>query len=392
MIKVPGFLASGVASGIKKNKKKDLALIYSEVTARAAGVFTKNIVKAPPVLIGMDRIKSGRCQAVLINSGIANAFTGKEGLGDSLRITKYLSQALGIEENLVIPSSTGVIGGRLPVDKMKKALPKLLKELREDGLMDVADGIMTTDAFPKYASAEVTIGRKKGTVCAIGKGAGMIAPDMATMLCYILTDVNVSKRALSKALRNSVNNSFNKIIVDGDTSTNDTVLLLSSGALGNTAVKESGADYKKFERAVTEAAAQVAEMIVQDGEGATKTVKIIVKGARTEKDAQKIARTLGTSALVKTAFFGEDPNWGRIVAAAGRAGVDFDPDKIDLYFGEHKILSNSKEVMDEKKAQKVLKNPKFDVILNIKSGKASSFVIASDLTYEYIKINAHYRT
>jgi len=220
----------------------------------------------------------------------------------------------------------------------------------------------------------------------------MIAPDMATMLCYIMTDINVGKRALSKALRNAVNNSFNKIIVDGDTSTNDTVLLLSSGALGNTAVKESGADYKKFERAVTEAAAQVAEMIIQDGEGATKTVKIIVKGARTEKDAQQIARTLGTSALVKTAFFGEDPNWGRIVAAAGRAGVDFDPDKIDLYFGEHKILSNSKEVMDEKKAQRILKNPKFDVILNIKSGKASSFVIASDLTYEYIKINAHYRT
>lgn len=392
MIKIPGFLGSAISSGVKKNGKKDLALIYSEVPAKGAGVFTKNIVKAPPVLLGMDRIKSGYCQAVLVNSGVANAFTGDIGLQDSIATSKDAAKHLGIAESLVIPSSTGVIGGRLPIDKMKKALPKLVSELREDGFLDFADGIMTTDAFPKYAVKRVTIGKKKGTIAVIAKGAGMISPNMATMLAYILTDFNISKRALTKALKNTVNNSFNKIIVDGDTSTNDTVLILANGKLGNNLIKETGVDYNKLEKALTEASSEVAEMIVRDGEGATKVAKIIVKGAKTEKDAEKIARTLGTSSLVKTAFFGEDPNWGRIVAAAGRAGVDFDPDKIDLFFDDQKILSNSKEVMNEKKAQSILKKPKFEVTLNIKSGKASSFVVASDLTFEYIKINAHYRT
>lgn len=392
MIKVPGFLGGAVSSGVKKKNKKDLALIFSEVPAKAAGLFTTNIVKAPPVLLGMERVKSGMCQAVLINSGVANAFTGQLGLKDSIVTSKDAAKHLGIAETLVIPSSTGIIGGRLPIDKMKKAMPELVKNLREDGFLDVADGIMTTDAFPKYAVKKVTIGGKKGTIAVIGKGAGMIAPNMATMLAYILTDFNVSKRALTKALKNSVKNSFNKIIVDGDTSTNDTVLILANGKLGNALIKDSGDDYNKLEKALTETASEVAEMIVRDGEGATKVVKIIVKGAKTEKDAEKIARTLGTSPLVKTAFFGEDPNWGRIVAAAGRAGVDFDPDKIDLYFDNQKILSNSKEVMKEEKAQKVLKKPKFEVTIDIKSGKSSSFVVASDLTYDYIKINAHYRT
>ena len=392
MIKVPGFLGSAVSSGVKKKNKKDLALIFSEVPAKAAGLFTANIVKAPPVLLGMERIKSGMCQAVLINSGVANAFTGKLGLKDSIVTSKDAAKHLRIEETLVIPSSTGIIGGRLPIDKMKKAMPELVNTLREDGFIDVATGIMTTDAFPKYAVKKVTIGGKKGTIAVIGKGAGMIAPNMATMLAYILTDFNVSKRALTKALKNSVKNSFNKIIVDGDTSTNDTVLILANGKLGNALIKDSGDDYNKLEKALTETASEVAEMIVRDGEGATKVVKITVKGAKTENDAEKIARTLGTSPLVKTAFFGEDPNWGRIVAAAGRAGVDFDPDKIDLYFDNQKILSNSKEVMNEEQAQRVLKKPKFEVTIDIKSGKSSSFVIASDLTYDYIKINAHYRT
>jgi len=392
VIKVPGFLSSGVWSGVKKRGKKDLALIYSESPAKAAGVFTKNLVKAPPVVLGIERIKSGLCQAVLVNSGISNAFTGKDGLKRARSSSAFVARSLGIDENLVIPSSTGVIGGPLPLDKIKKAMPKLVKELREEGFMDFAQAIMTTDAFPKYVSTKIRIGNKTGTIAVIGKGAGMMAPNMATMLCYILTDISLSKRALSRALRSSVDKSLNKIIVDGDTSTNDTALLLSSGELGNKAVPLSGREYDKFEKALTEALTEVAEMTVADGEGATKTVKIIVKGAKTYKDAEKIARVLGTSALVKTAFFGEDPNWGRIVAAAGRAGVNFDPDKIGLYFGDHKVLSKSREVMDEKKARKILKNPKFEVTLNINSGKASSFVIASDLTFEYIKINAHYRT
>lgn len=392
MIKVPGFKGSGIWSGVKKTNRKDLALIFSEEPARAAGVFTTNIVKAPPVLLGMERIKSGFCQAVLINSGVANAFTGRQGLRDAVSTSRQLAKELGIDQKLVIPSSTGLIGGRLPVDKMKKAFPILVNELSEEGLDNVAEGIMTTDAFPKHASKKIKIDGKTGTVAAIGKGAGMIMPNMATMLAFIMTDFNVGKKTLSKALKNCVNNSFNKIIVDGDTSTNDTVLLLASGKAGNKAIKDRGADYEKFESAVTEVATEVAEMIVKDGEGATKIVKITVKGAKTEKDAARIARTLGTSLLVKTAFFGEDPNWGRIVAAAGRSGVKFDPDKLDLYFGKERILRNSKDIMNEKKAQAVMKKPKFDVTLDIKQGKASAFVIASDITFEYVKINAHYRT
>lgn len=392
MIKVPGFLGSGISSGIKKKGKKDLALIFSETPSRAAGVFTLNIVKAPPVLLGMERIKSGYCQAVVINSGTANAFTGEKGFADAVLTTKYVAKELGIDESLVIPSSTGVIGGRLPMDKIKKAVPGLVSGLSKDGFLKTAEAIMTTDAFPKYASTTIRAGESKGTICVIGKGAGMIMPNMATMLAYILTDINIGKRALSKALRNSVNNSFNKIIVDGDTSTNDTVLMLSNGKLGNKAIGETGAEYRKLEQAVAEAVSEVAKMIVKDGEGATKAVKIIVKGAKSEKDAEKVARTIGTSLLVKSAFYGEDPNWGRIVAAAGRAGVDFNPDRLDLYFGNQKILTNSKEVMDEPKAHKVLKDPEFTLTLDLKTGKASSFVITSDITFEYLKINAHYRT
>ena len=392
MIRVPGFAGSGISCGIKKRGKKDLALLFSEKPARAAGVFTTNIVKAPPVLVGMERIKSGLCQAVLVNSGVANAFTGKAGMKAALLTTECAAEELGIDRSLVIPSSTGVIGGPLPVEKIEKAMPHLVEELREDGLQDAAEAIMTTDAFPKLAITKVGIGGRTGTVCVIGKGAGMIMPNMAAMLAYILTDINVGRRALTKALGNVVDNSFNKIIVDGDTSTNDTVLMLANGKLGNTVLGTTGTLYRKFEQAVTEAASQVAEMIVKDGEGATKTVKIIVKGAKTVSDAEKVARTIGTSLLVKSALYGEDPNWGRIVAAAGRAGVDFDPDRLDLYLGDHKVLRNSKQVMDEAAALEVMKTPKFTITLDLKTGKRSSFVITSDITYDYLKINAHYRT
>jgi len=392
MIRVPGFAGSGISCGIKKRGKKDLALLFSEKPARAAGVFTTNIVKAPPVLVGMERIKSGLCQAVLVNSGVANAFTGKAGMKTALHTTECAADELGIDRSLVIPSSTGVIGGQLPVDKINKAMPHLVSELREDGLEDAAAAIMTTDAFPKLAITKVGIGGRTGTVCVIGKGAGMIMPNMATMLAYILTDINVGRRTLTKALGNVVDNSFNKIIVDGDTSTNDTVLMLANGKLGNTALGLTGTLYRKFEQAVTEVASEVAEMIVRDGEGATKTVKIIVKGAKSVSDAESVARTIGTSLLVKSALYGEDPNWGRIVAAAGRAGVDFDPDRLDLYIGDHKVLRNSKEVMDEARALEIMKTPKFSITLDLKTGKRASFVITSDITYDYLKINAHYRT
>ena len=392
MIEVPGFLSSGIYAGIKKKEKKDLGLIFSEVPARVAAVFTTNVVKAAPVVIAMDRVKDGLCQAVIVNSGNANACTAKRGIKDAELTTRIVANGLKIKESLVIPSSTGVIGEFLPVEKIEKAVPNLISSLRHDGLVDMAEAIMTTDQFPKYASSRLKINGKLGTICAIGKGAGMIAPQLATMLCFILTDINLTRRAMVKSLKSSVERSFNRIIVDGDTSTNDAVIMLSNGILGNKAIAEGDRMYKKFERALTELSTEIGEMIVRDGEGATKVVKILIKNAKTESQANLIARTLGSSILVKTAFYGEDPNWGRIIAAAGRAGVKFDPEKVDLYFGNYKVVRNGVEVMDGNKFEHVIRQPNFTVTVNIKSGKASSFVIASDITMEYLKLNAHYRT
>ncbi|MGB7291194.1 MAG: bifunctional glutamate N-acetyltransferase/amino-acid acetyltransferase ArgJ [Thermodesulfobacteriota bacterium] len=392
MIEVPGFLSSGIYAGIKKKQKKDLGLIFSQVPARVAAVFTTNVVKAAPVLIAMERVKGGFCQAIVVNSGNANACTAKRGIKDAELTTRIVANRLKIKESLVIPSSTGVIGEFLPVEKMEKAVPNLVSSLRHDGLVDMAESIMTTDQFPKYASSRLKINGKLGTICAIGKGAGMIAPQMATMLCFILTDINLTRRAMVKSLKASVETSFNRIIVDGDTSTNDAVIMLSNGILGNKAIAEGDRMYKKFERALTDLSTEIAEMIVRDGEGATKVVKIIIKNAKSESQANLIARTLGSSLLVKTAFYGEDPNWGRMIAAAGRAGVKFDPEKVDLYFGNYKVVRNGVEVMDGNKFEHVIKQPNFTITLDIKSGSASSFVIASDITMEYLKLNAHYRT
>ncbi|MGH7901652.1 MAG: bifunctional glutamate N-acetyltransferase/amino-acid acetyltransferase ArgJ [Thermodesulfobacteriota bacterium] len=392
MIKVPGFLSSSIYVGIKKKGGKDFGLIFSKVPAKVAGVFTTNVVKAAPVILGMERIKNGYCQAIVVNSGNANACTGKRGFKDASLTASLVARELGIRESLVIPSSTGVIGVPLPIQRIKSGVSDLVSKLSEDGLLGITEAMMTTDLFPKYTTAYIRLGSKVGTICALGKGAGMIAPQMATMLCFILTDVNIQKAALNKALLSAVENSFNKIIVDGDTSTNDTVLMLSNGTLGNEALRIGDKYYSTFQSAVNQITTQIANMIVKDGEGATKVVKIIVKGAKNEKDASKIANTIGTSLLVKTAFYGEDPNWGRLIAAAGRAGVKFDPQSVDLFFGEYKVVKNGIEVLNENIFQHVMKSPNFTITLDLKNGKASSFVITSDITMDYLKLNSHYRT
>ena len=392
MIKIPGFLGCGISSGIKRNGKKDLGLIFSTVTAKVAGVFTTNVVKAAPVILGIERVKGGRCQAIIVNSGNANACTGKKGLEDAISTARHVANKLGIDESLVIPSSTGVIGVPLPMVKIKNAIPELISKLSEDGLLDTTEAIMTTDKFPKFASAQMKVDGKFGTISAIGKGAGMIAPQMATMLCFILTDINLDLKAQKLALKNAVNNSFNRIIVDGDTSTNDTVLMLSNGVLENKPIKDGDKNFRKFERILTQLTTEIAEMVVRDGEGATKVVKIIVKGTRTEKDAENIARTIGSSLLVKTALYGEDPNWGRVLAAAGRAGVKFDPLKVDLFYRNYKVVRNGIEILDESKVNHILKQPNFPITLDLKSGKSGFFVIASDITIDYLKLNAQYRT
>ena len=392
MKNVPGFLLSGVSAGLKKDGKRDLALIFSTVPARASAIFTKNLIKGAPILVAEKRISGGFCQALIINSVNANAFTGQRGYEDSLEVANTLSGRLGIDESLVIPSSTGVTGERLRVGKIKKSIPRLIRGLGEDNIREAAEAIMTTDSFPKYASRQLAVGEKTATVSAVAKGAGMICPDMATMLCFIMTDLNIQRKALSKALGAAARGSFNAITVDGDTSPNDSVFILANGVLGNREVTEKGGDYGKFADVLSSLCGEIAEMIVSDGEGATKVVRISVTEARTGRDAEKIARTIATSQLVKTAFYGEDANWGRIVAAAGRAGVKFDPEKIKLYFDGTEVFADGVRSLPESRFARVFKKPSFTVTLSLGEGKAVYSLLTSDLSHEYVSVNSDYRT
>ena len=392
MKNTPGFLLSGVSAGLKKNEKKDLALVFSTVPAHVSAIFTKNLIKAAPLLVAEKRIVKGLCQAIIINSANANACTGERGYQDSLSVANAVSKRLDIEESLVIPSSTGVIGEKLPAGKIKKSIPKLVRGLGEGNAREAAEAIMTTDAFPKYAARQFSAGKKTATISAIAKGAGMICPNMATMLCFIMTDLNVGRKALSKALSVAADGSFNAMTVDGDTSTNDSVFILANGVLGNKETTEKSADYGKFVDALSSLCGEIAEMIVTDGEGATKVVRIRVTEAKTEGDAQKIARTIATSQLVKTAFYGEDANWGRIVAAAGRAGVKIDPEKIKLYFDETEVFSKGTRSQPESRFARVFKKPSFTVTLSLGEGKAAYSLLTSDLSHKYVSINSDYRS
>lgn len=346
------------------------------------------------MIIGQRKVKSGKCQAVVINSGIANVCTGKQGIKDANEITKAVAKELHIKDSLVIPSSTGLIGAFLTshLSKIKMSIPDIVNSLSEAGINDAAQAIKTTDAFIKMSSKKIKIDGKQGTITAIGKGAGMISPNMATMLCFAITDIALEKTAQDRLLKSAVNDSFNKITVDGDTSTNDTVLLLTNGYAGNKPIKFNGRNYKKVEDALNGVLSDVAYKIVEDGEGATKVARINIKGTKTIKDADKLAHTIGTSTLVKTALYGQDPNWGRILGAAGRAGVKFNPDKIDLYFGKHQVCKNGMAVMNEKKAAKYLKQKDIEITLDLNSGKKSSFILTSDLTVDYVKFNSDYTT
>jgi len=398
---VPGFKAAGIACGIKKNGNKDLALIYSEVPAVAAAVFTTNKIKAAPVLIDIQRIKKGLCQAVIINSGNANACTGKKGLDAAVKTVTLLEKQLGIKKGLVMVSSTGVIGEPLPIDKIKKGIPTLNSQLSTlnaaYGWGNAAEAIMTTDAFPKIVVEKGKVGDKEITILGIAKGAGMICPDMATMLAYIATDATIERKTLQTALNKAVDKSLNSITVDGDTSTNDTVLLLANGKAGNREVRsqESGVrskDYKTFRNMLERVCLKLAHMIVRDGEGATKFLEIKVKGAKTKMDAKQTAMTIANSLLVKTAFFGEDANWGRIMAAIGRAGIDVKSDRISIYFDNIPVVKKGNGVGRDKEVSKIIKKRDICLTIDLGLGKTEKTVWASDLSYDYVKINASYRS
>jgi len=391
---VAGFLAAGISAGIKKNLEKDLVLLYSEVPAAAAGVFTTNRVKAAPVLISRERVRRGSTRAVLINSGSANACTGRRGLLDARRLSKLIASFLKVDPQSVLLASTGVIGRPLPMAAIEKILPDLVASLSAGGLGEAARAIMTTDTFPKAA---VTRGRVNGqeiTIAGIAKGAGMINPKMATLLSFVLTDASISPRALQESLKDGVQKSFNRITVDGDTSTNDTLLILANGQAGNREIASYSPGYKKFSALLHELLFTLAKMIVRDGEGATKLVEIVVAGALTTSEAHRVARAIAYSPLIKTAFFGEDANWGRILCAVGNSGIPINSEKIDVFFDDVDIVRRGQSTGQEKedRATSVMKKREYTVRVNLHRGKKSSSVFTTDFSYDYVKINASYRS
>ena len=387
-----GFFFSNAEAAVKKPGRKDLALIYSEVEANMAGAFTTNRVKAAPVRIDMRKIKSGRGQAIIVNSGNANACSGAQGLRDANEMAGSVSKGLHVKPSLVYVSSTGVIGSRMPMERIRPAITELVSSVGRSSFEDVAAAIMTTDTFPKIVKKKVRVGDQTGTIAGICKGAGMICPNMATMLSFILTDIAVEKKALDRALLSAVKKSFNRLTIDGDMSTNDTVLLMANGVLGNTPVTEKNEAYLRFSRALSELTIELSKMIARDGEGATKFIEVEVKGARNDFDAEKAALAVANSNLVKTAIYGNDANWGRIMCALGYSGVSFREDLVDIFFGRVKIVDKGLATVNDKKAGDVLKNKEVNIVIDLHAGKASAKVFTCDLTEGYIRINAEYRT
>lgn len=392
-ITIPGFRFSGIACGLKKSKKKDLALIFSERPAAAAALFTTSRVKAAPVLVGMRHLSHGKIQAVVVNSGNANACTGARGIRDAEEMCREVARQLGIAPELVLPSSTGLIGASMPMDKVRKGIAKAAAGLSPASFALAAEAILTTDRFIKAASTSCLVDGKRVRVAGMVKGAGMIAPNMATMLAYVLTNAAIEPRCLRAILRESVNETFNCVTVDGDMSTNDTVLLLANGLAENSPVRQGSREELILMQAVKETMKRLAIKLVEDGEGTTKVVEVRVEGARSEADAKSVAFSVANSKLVKTAFFGEDPNFGRIMVAVGYAGVPIDPDKIDVSFDRVTVVRRGVGISsNEREASHVLKRPSFKVRIRLRQGDESASIWTSDLSHEYVRINSAYRT
>jgi len=390
---VKGFRFAAVPAGLKKNNGLDLALICSDRPAQCAGVFTTNKVVAAPVTLTAPRVAAGACQAILVNSKNANACTGPQGLLDAQACSQAVADALGIDDGLVAISSTGVIGKRLDVGKISGAIPPLVGALDAGSVTHVAEAMMTTDSFAKISAAYGEAGGREYTLLGVAKGAGMIHPNMATMLAFVVTDAAVAPAQLDAALRSAVATSFNRITVDRDTSTNDMVIVLANGAAG-AEINAGSEEAAIFTRLLQEILLDLAKMIVRDGEGATKLVKIQVEGAASDADALLAAEAVATSNLVKTAFFGEDANWGRIIAAVGYSGAAVDPDQVDIRVDDVLLASNGLAVSadQEAAATAVMKQSEYTVTVDLKLGSGQAFYYTSDLTYDYVKINADYRT
>lgn len=388
---VEGIRASGVACGIKPGGEKDLALIVSDVPGACAGTFTTNHVKAAPVLITMRKVlQYGLAQAIVANSGNANACTGEKGKRDAREITRLAARALGISERLVLVCSTGRIGKPLPMEKVLKGIEEAVRTLREDGGLEAARAIMTTDTRPKHGSLTIHLPGGRAVIGAICKGAGMIHPQMATMLCFVATDAMLSKPLLQEVLSEAVSETFNRISVDGDRSTNDTVLLLSNGLSGADPIRlRSEAGFVKFKEALTELLSCLAESIVSDGEGATRVIEVTVEGAKSAKAADRLARSVANSLLVKTALHGAQPNFGRIMAALGYAGVPIKPEGVDIWVQEVKAVQGGKvAVGEEGRWRELLSKERVTIRCLVGSGPGRAKILTCDLSEEYVRENA----
>ncbi len=392
-----GFRAAGVCAGLKRNGALDMAMICSEKPCTFSGTFTTNLFPAAPVQLCKERVLHEKTiQAVIVNSGVANACTGLEGYRNAENMARLTAEELKLSPGMVMVSSTGRIGNQLPMEKIAAGIKAAAKALRADGGADAAKAIMTTDTKPKEIALTFSVGDKVVTIGGTCKGAGMIAPKMAvphaTMLCYITTDCVISNRQLSAMLGEVVDDSFNKVTVDGDMSTNDTVIVMANGASG-AEIREGSIDELHFKTALTMVAQHLARSIAMDGEGATKFVSVEVSGAANNSEAELCARTVANSLLCKTAWFGCDPNWGRVLAAAGRSGANFSAENVSLDYDEMPVVRNGMDAgVPEAELARVLKRGEFTIKLNLGEGHGSFTVWTSDVSYEYVKINADYYT
>ncbi len=392
-----GFLASGVSAGLKKSGKPDMAMIFSEKPASFAGTFTSNLFPAAPVQLCKERILSqSKAQAIIVNSGNANACTGLEGYKNAVKMAEAAASPLSIPQERALVSSTGRIGVQLPMDKIAAGIAAAAKALSRKGGADAAMAIMTTDTRPKEVAVSFSVHGRTVSIGGMCKGAGMIAPDMhpphATMLCYITTDAGIDNDSLSEFLAEAVEHSFNRITIDGDMSTNDTVLILANGASG-AEIKKGSRDAGVFKSALLMVTEHLARSIVLDGEGATKFVAVEVSGASSDSDAKRCAKSIANSLLCKTAWFGCDPNWGRVLAAAGYSGAAFSPENVSLDYDEFPVVRNGMDAgTPEAELANALRRPEFTVRIDLGEGSGSHTIWTSDISYEYVKINADYHT
>ena len=392
-----GFTASGIHCGIRKNKsKRDLALIFCEKKCTAAAVYTTNLVKSSPITVTKKNLENGYAQAVIVNSGNANTCNA-DGMEKAELMCSLTAEKLGISADDIIVGSTGVIGQILPIEPIAEGMAQLVSELSKDGSSNAAEAIMTTDTVPKEVAVETTVGGKTVRVGGISKGSGMIHPNMATMLCFVTTDAAVSAQMLQKAVKTAADLTFNMISIDGDTSTNDTLSVMASGLAGNDEITAEGEDYTAFLEALTAVCRELARLMAKDGEGATKLLTCKVSGAKTEKDAKGVAKSVICSSLLKAAMFGADANWGRVLCAIGYSGCDVDVNKVDVSFaskaGKIDVCRNGAGIdFSEELAKTILTEDEIDIIVELNDGEGSAEAFGCDLTYEYVKINGDYRT